>query len=376
MRNYKKYWCVFLSILAICFVFNSKALAADSSGNLCQQVQLKDNTTGQIIEFDLKNADIISVDSSSLLLQCPTIPNPIDPIQISINQQSPTSTDKIFAPGDRVNVTYYNNGNVLKSITIAESKVAKERVLLTLLLTTLIFCFLIELLLFLVQANRVSNRQTFPRIITVLCMGKDGRYSNSKTLFVFWFFILQICLISFGILRVQNSGSTEFLGGISIPQNLLTLSGISSFTLLSAKGITQDQISKGSEKDVKIPSRIKDFFSDLLCNDFKEIDLGDFQMTIINALLMISYILIFFGFLQVIPLHRSVFLPDIDSTITTGVGLSQGTYLIKKILSSASANSNSAQPSGNDNLTNQKITETQVSTVNDKPTLPSESDKK
>jgi hypothetical protein len=312
-------------------LFTSKAVAQNSSSNLCVQ----NNKTA---EMGFKNADILSIDSFSLLLQCPTIEKPMDPIQISINNQSLSSIYKIFGPGDRVDITYdnTNNVNILKSIIISESKVSWQRVLGTLLYTTIALCYLIELLLLFV----VKNNQNFPRIINVLCMGNDNRYSNSKTLFIFWFFILLISLISFGILRVQNSGSLLFFGGIRIPDSLLALSGITSVTLISAKAVALDQDNKGlKEKSPDGPSKIEYFFRDLLCNDKKEIDLGDFQMTIINGLLMIGYILIFIGFLQVIPLNKSASLPDIDSSLITGLGFTQATYLVKKLVSGKPATS-------------------------------------
>lgn len=165
-----------------------------------------------------------------------------------------------------------------------------------------------------------------------LIVGRDNRYSNSKTQIVLWFSILIITYIASIVLR-SCYGGIDFVGGVTIPQNLLLLSGLSALTFATAKGITESRINSGKTKTFE-----KDgpkFPGDLFQDDEGRVDLGDFQMIIITLLAVFVYLAEVLGFLGMIEFHKAVTLPDVDTTILATFGLGQGAYLAKKFVGDA-----------------------------------------
>jgi hypothetical protein len=187
-----------------------------------------------------------------------------------------------------------------------------------------------------------------------LLIGKDNRYSNSQFQVTIWFGILVISYIVTVLVRSLMDGG-NFIGGVSIPQNLLILSGISAFTFGAAKVITSGKVRDAQEKaenaarqaggaaainvaavwaqaeqEVKPTANAPSFPSDLLRDDHGRPDLGDIQTVIIVLLAVGVYIMEVFHFLGTIELRRVVTLPDVDTTILAIFGLGKGTYLIKK----------------------------------------------
>jgi hypothetical protein len=173
------------------------------------------------------------------------------------------------------------------------------------------------------------------------------------------------------------TGGVGFFGGITIPTNLLLLSGISAITFATAKQITKN--SKNfldffgvenlaelkdalSAKDPQVLQKTKDivgfkdippdpstaiiastnvqasptsvkprFFRDLFYKEGSNfLDLGDFQMSIITFLAILVYVGQILGYLGMIILHKNVALPDVDSTLLATFGIGQGTYIAKK----------------------------------------------
>jgi hypothetical protein len=164
--------------------------------------------------------------------------------------------------------------------------------------------------------------------ILELFAGQDKRLSNSKSQMAVWFFVLVASYISLTWLRAQ-SGGFGLVGGIGIPQNLLLLSGVSALTYAGAKVITQGQVNNNPESKKKAndgEASLANFVTD----DDGNTDFGDFQMTIITILAIGVYCVQLFNFLGVLKLYRSVTLPDVDTTILSIFGLSQGAYLTKK----------------------------------------------
>jgi hypothetical protein len=144
-----------------------------------------------------------------------------------------------------------------------------------------------------------------------------------------WFFVVIVSYISFNVLRVWKSHDLGFVGGISIPENLLVLSGISAVTYGGAKVITQSQVNSkpGSKEDaLDKKAGLKDFVTD----DDGNTDFGDLQMSFITLLAVVVYLLQFFDFLGTLELQHLVTLPDVDTTILSVFGFSQGAYLAKK----------------------------------------------
>jgi hypothetical protein len=158
-------------------------------------------------------------------------------------------------------------------------------------------------------------------------VGQDIRLSNSKSQMAIWFFVLLIGYISLSILRAIYS-DLGLIGGIGIPQNLLLLSGVSVLTYAGAKVITQNQVNRnpGSKPNSENGASLSDFVTD----DNGHTDFGDLQMTMITLLAVVVYLFQLINFLGVLKLYKSVTLPDVDTTILSIFGLSQGAYLAKK----------------------------------------------
>ena len=210
-----------------------------------------------------------------------------------------------------------------------------------------------------------------------LILGMDNRYSNSKLQAALWFWVLITTYLEFLYFRIAVGG-LDFLGAVSIPQNLLLLSGMSAVTFVGAKGITtakanaaadakaaaaaqaDDQpvaVAVASGQDAVAvaappaapapipPARNKlmqapgqeNFFKDLLQNDLGSFDLGDFQMVIVTVLAVATYMLLVHHALGAVQLSSSAELPDLDTTILSAFGLGQGAYLAKKAVGNPSA---------------------------------------
>ncbi|MFM8524554.1 MAG: hypothetical protein ACKOCM_02895 [Cyanobacteriota bacterium] len=180
-------------------------------------------------------------------------------------------------------------------------------------------------------------------IIEIL-KGMDGRLSNSKTQAAVWFFVLIVSYLVVTLLRVRSAGMT-FLGGVSIPENLLYLSGFSVLTYGGAKAITQGQVNAdpGAKPGALAGSvRLANYFTD----DADNVDFGDFQMTMITLFVFVIYVLQVFEFCGHIELARDIVLPDIDSTLLSLFGLSQSAYLFKKVAAVATVRSAASAPDG------------------------------
>lgn len=161
-----------------------------------------------------------------------------------------------------------------------------------------------------------------------LMVGADNRYSNSKFQMLLWFGVLVMSYMAAGYLRWHEGGGA-FIGGINLPQNLLVLSGISTFTLAAAKGIVTGNIARGKITKNHNPGQPQ-LVADLLCDDTHQPDIADFQMTVVTLLAVAVYLIQIFHFLGNIELSKTVTIPDVDTTILATFGFSQGAYLMKK----------------------------------------------
>jgi hypothetical protein len=265
----------------------------------------------------IKNVRIesIAADQSSLQLQC-NLPKISDPITISVNKPELKATLQGFSSGDNVNLTYTSE-NDLTGLSVAKPVINCIEVFLALIITGLLL-YVISFLIVKFAACKKSLNEIF--------VGQDNRLSNSKSQMAVWFFVLLVGYISLSYLRVKHGG-LGFVGGIGIPENLLLLSGLSALTYGGAKVITQSQVnSKPNSKPISDKGKLTDFVTD----DDGNIDFGDLQMSFITLLAVVVYLLQLINFLSVLELHRLVTLPDVDTTILSIFGISQGAYLAKK----------------------------------------------
>ena len=174
---------------------------------------------------------------------------------------------------------------------------------------------------------------------------EDNRYSNSKFQMALWFWVLLSTYGATVVLRLWYAG-WDFFGAVSIPENLLLLSGLSAITYGGAKAITTRKVDEAQHpvnppgtvvprlpnpnpKHALMPGQER-FFGDLLQNDAGEFDFGDFQMLVVTLVAVGMYVTLIFHFLGSIEFLKTAKLPDVDTTILAAFGLGQGAYLAKK----------------------------------------------
>jgi hypothetical protein len=304
-----RYRMSFLFALVLGLVLTTKVNAFGVNIPSCQLT--KDSQITAKIES-------ISVDRSAIQIRCRQDKNFINPT-ITIADPSLQASVQHFGEGDRVVLEYRqeNEKKILQNLSVK----MQELEWWTRIITLIGICFGLLFIFWLFLREKLST----------LIQGMDNRYSNSKTQIVLWFFILIVTYIASIVLR-GFYGGIDFVGGVSIPQNLLLLSGLSALTFVTAKGITQSKIdSKKIEKEKGQPKFPDDLFKD----DRGEVDLGDFQMIIITLLAVVVYLAQVLSFLGTIEFHQSATLPDVDTTILATFGLGQGAYLAKKFLGDA-----------------------------------------
>jgi hypothetical protein len=304
-----RYRMIFLFAFVVCLILTTKVNAFSDNIPACQPTEDSPITT---------KIESISVDRSAMQIRCRQDKDFTDST-IAIADPSLQASVQHFGEGDLVVLKYKqeNDKNILQNLSVRTRELEWRTRIITLIGICLGLLFIFWLFL---RKNLLT-----------LILGMDSRYSNSKTQIVLWFFILIVTYIASIVLR-GFYGGIDFVGGVSIPQNLLLLSGLSALTFVTAKGITQSKIdSKKIEKKEGKPKFPDDLFKD----DNDAVDLGDFQMIIITLLAVIVYLAQVLGFLGTIEFHQSVSLPDVDTTILATFGLGQGAYLAKKFVGDA-----------------------------------------
>jgi hypothetical protein len=213
-------------------------------------------------------------------------------------------------------------------------------------------------------------------------LGKDCLYSSSKFQAALWFALLIVTYVPAYILRWRAG----ILGGLSIPNNLLMMSGLSVITFAGAKAIKQSQATDAAgaassktqqaegaqhvanaasaaleqadpqtkaalvpqaaiaqvqadalqrEADAKqaiaqrfgSANRTSSFWYDLTHDDDGTPSLSKFQLVVIVLLAVVLYAIQAWDFLGAIPMQANVSLPDVDKALLTAFGLGQGAYL-------------------------------------------------
>lgn len=321
-----RYRMILLFALVLCFVLTTKVDASSVNIPICTLDKDPQITPAKI--------ESISMNRSAMQIQCRHGESFINPT-ITIADPALQAAVQHFGEGDRVVIEYKteNGKNILQNLAVKTQELGWLPRILVLIGSCIVLLFIFLLLL----KNGLQN----------LIIGTDNRYSNSKTQIVLWFFILISTYIASIVLRSWYGG-IDFVGGVSIPQNLLLLSGLSALTFVTAKGITQSKVESGAIKEKAKASKFPD---DLFLDDERRVDLGDFQMIIITLLAVVVYLVEVLGFLSTIEFHQIVTLPDVDTTILATFGLGQGAYLAKKFLGDAGGGNpvNSPTPALNTN---------------------------
>ncbi len=156
-----------------------------------------------------------------------------------------------------------------------------------------------------------------------LVEGADGQSSTSKFQ---WFVWLVVVLFSYVFLWVLRARQGHYGAITNVPTNLLTVLGFSTVTAVGAKGITVAYLKNGSTSKPD-PASAK---GGLLVDDSGVPELAKIQMigfTFVAILIFLADILH-----QARGGHPMAQLPNIDSSLLVLMGISQGGYLGKKLV--------------------------------------------
>src|SRR6185295_9844507 len=157
----------------------------------------------------------------------------------------------------------------------------------------------------------------------VVC-GADGRPSTSKLQFWLWTIVVLFSYVALYAARVQDHKYDPIT---EIPANLLIAMGFTIVTATAAKGITTSFVQNGDL--VKPPASPQTSgASQVLKEDDGSLDLSKIQMLAWTVIGLGVYLILLNHNLRTAPYA----LPNIDSALMVLMGLGQGAYLGKKLV--------------------------------------------
>jgi hypothetical protein len=160
--------------------------------------------------------------------------------------------------------------------------------------------------------------------LKVAC-GADGRPSTSKLQFWLWTLVVLFSYVVIYSARVNNG---RFDAINELPANLLIAMGLSIVTATAAKGITVSYLQSGSL--VKTPSTPgTSGMSQVVRNDDGSLDLSKIQMLAWTLIAIGVYLV---NVANTVKQNQFNELPDIDAALMVLMGLGQGAYLGKKLV--------------------------------------------
>lgn len=164
-----------------------------------------------------------------------------------------------------------------------------------------------------------------------LAEGQDGRASTSKFQWFVWTGVILFAYAAIYAARAFN-GHAEPL--TSIPPNVLIALGLSSVTMVAAKGITSSFVNTGKLAKAPSTNGVLGEFKGLVADDNDVADISKFQMLGWTGVAIGVYI--YSAVTQVNGIFATSSapgaLPDIDSTLLWLMGLSHAGYLGKKAI--------------------------------------------
>jgi hypothetical protein len=160
-------------------------------------------------------------------------------------------------------------------------------------------------------------------VLAKLVCGSDGRTSTSKTQAVVWTGIALFGLLEVFVERVML-GISDF--GSVVPVNMLIAMGFSVTTMTAAKGITVSYIASGL-----VDKRGNATLGGLVTDDDGEPELSKIQM-LAFTLVAVAIYLVRMALQETTPPE----ITDIEPALMVLMGLSQGAYLGKKLVTTES----------------------------------------
>ena len=157
-----------------------------------------------------------------------------------------------------------------------------------------------------------------------LVNGADGRASTSKFQWLLWIVVI---VFGYAVLWVLRAKQGDYSAISDIPVNLLTVLGFSTGTAAIAKGITAGYVQSNR---IAQPHAVGGGKGGLIQDDSGVPDLGKLQL--------MAFTLIAIGIYLATLIHQVVSnpvittLPNIDSSLLVLMGISQGGYIGKKLV--------------------------------------------
>jgi hypothetical protein len=162
-----------------------------------------------------------------------------------------------------------------------------------------------------------------------LVVGADGRASSSKLQWTLWTIVVLFTFMTVYIARGINGHWNPIQ---EIPQNALIAMGFSITTMAAAKAITTENVASGQL--TKAPKTSGSFLGDIIKDDSGFPDLSKVQMMSWTFIAIITYIL-YLGtmvFTKTGEIEKVLIFPDIPSALMVLMGLGQGAYIGKKLV--------------------------------------------
>ena len=181
-------------------------------------------------------------------------------------------------------------------------------------------------LLLLYAVTAVMSRHWNPR---ELVNGFDGFASTSKLQWFLWLVVIIFAYVALWVLRAEQSDLSSLS---KVPVNVLTVLGFSTGTAAAAKGITSGYVQTGK---VSKPGPPQVGATAANTGGIFQDDSGAPELAKIQ---MMGFTIIAIGIFLATVIHQivtddiSAGLPDIDSSLLVLMGISQGGYLGKKLV--------------------------------------------
>ena len=164
--------------------------------------------------------------------------------------------------------------------------------------------------------------------------GEDGPSSTSKFQWAIW---LVVILFAYTVLWVLRAKAGDYSAITTVPRNLLTVLGLSTVTAVAAKGITVGYLQSGR---ITKASRTQGGQGGILKDDSGYPELAKIQMIGFTFIAVGIFLATLIHQIHTNSLHAG--LPNIDSSLLVLMGLSQGGYLGKKLVSVGTSGARSA----------------------------------
>lgn len=164
--------------------------------------------------------------------------------------------------------------------------------------------------------------------------GEDGRFSSSKLQFIIWTTAFLFALFAMLTRTLPDSEESLRLPA-EVPGYLLGAMGLSSLTLVGAKGIAANQVNQGNRPAPAVERAARanggpkgGFFT----GDDGDTSLTKVQMLFFNALSAGIFVILTLRHLEDIPAGIKLKWPDIDPTLLMLCGLGNATYVGRKLV--------------------------------------------